>query len=979
MPLPDNIEKFIDTLPDPAGARLFIERLFEEHPRAAAKYTQNQELSANILALAAYSPLLAETMLQHPEYIAWLERERALTLIKSKEELVQELARFAAVNSTLEEPVRLARFKRRELLRIYLRDCIKIATLFETTEELSNLADAVLERALQYCYQPLLARYGQPQTTDRRGRIISSDLAVIGLGKLGSRELNYSSDIDLIFIYSADGETAGTNTRGAERVTNRFFFTKLAEAVVKMIGSYIGEGVVFRIDLRLRPRGREGDLVVPLWEAIRYYRDEAQNWERQALVKARAAAGDQRIVDQFLLDVRDQVYHPRPLVEALRQVRLSKEKIDTHAAKRPGGYNVKLGQGGIREIEFIVQALQICYGGQDAWLRAPQTSIGLQRLADKNLITDSERTRLAQAYNFLRMVEHRLQMEHGLQTHSLPLSDEKIELLARRCGYGDRAAFERDLELHRQNVSAIYQRVFEYADKISEEEMPPMAPPPPPPEESLPAKASGIDRPALERLFQDAVGSLLALPAFKIPQTEVARSVAAGLQSTINVPRSLRRLRDFALSLATVEERTPDGMLGADQIRELTTIGGASQYFIQILISNPNLAKLLGGPLLPDLSSLNTSEMRKICKETIADADFDEAATRLRRCWHEQLIKIGRHDLLEPAPREGLEAMARLRQINFAQTALAETTLGIVSEMACARLADRYERTSAPMFYTILGLGRLGHYAIDYNSDLDIIFVYSDEHGNVVGQVTNQEFYARVMEMIIQTLSALTRQGSLYRVDSRLRPDGRSGLLAISFEKLQQYLSERAAVWELMAYLKLRSLVGDPDFGARVEQRSLDLIFERAGSKNDRLVEEVREIRARLVAEKERSRMGDFKFGTGGMLDVHFASRYLQLRHGVSDSPERNTLSLIDKLAAMALLEPDQATMLKQGHSFLRLLDHQVRLQLERPQTTLPLNPAQRLDLARGLGFDSEAAFQDKYRKHLEEIHSVYLKVVDGK
>lgn len=967
--LPSDIDSFINSLPDPASARVFWERLTEEHPPIAAQILPNQELLVHLLTISAYSPLLSETILQRPEYVQWLARERDLAQIKSKDDLLQDLARFLAMNSTLPLATVLARFKRRELLRIYLRDCLKLATLSETTAELSYLADAILEQALQQGYQPLLARYGKPQSQDERGRIIGAEFAIIGLGKLGSYELNYSSDIDLVFIYSADGETAGP-----ERVPNRLFFTKLGESVVKTVGTPLTEGAVFRIDLRLRPRGREGALVVPLVEMLRYYRDEAQSWERQALVRARASAGNLALVEQFQHQIQDQIYYPQPLKAALQDVRRAKEKIDSQNASRLGGYNVKLGKGGIREIEFIVQALQICYGGQEHWLRTPQTLIGLQRLSDKGLISDNEHTRLALAYQFLRMVEHRLQMEHGLQTHSLPLMTEKLALLARRCGYSTYAQFDHELQNHCHNVNTIYSRVFDLADTQTEAQVL-AAMPIIPSSVVIPSEIPHTDIAPLDKLLNEVVAALVALPT-TLTEADIAQAVAQSLSSTLNPARALRRVRDVALSSATEEHLESETGLTVAQISELTTICGASHYFAQLFISYPWLAKCLSGPL-PTLAETFTPEtIYQQFAQVTQDLSLDEAAAKLRTAWHIQLIKIGRYDLLSSATNR-TEATEQLRIVNLAQTALAEAALKIASECACHHLLKSYPRTDIPLCYTFLALGRLGHCGLDYNSDLDLIFVYGDAAGEVVTGLTNQEFYARLVELTIQFLSALKREGILYQVDMRLRPDGRNGLLATKFENLPNYLSERAAIWELMAYLKLRPVVGDPQFGQQVAELVLEVIWARSQQYASTLASEVVQMRTRL--EKQKSQSEDFKFGVGGMLDVYFATRYLQLCHKVADPLERGTLALITYLQTKQLLSLSQAEKLSQGYNFLRQLDHQIRLQLERVQTSLPQSSLQRADLARALKVENEGELLSTYRQHLADIRTTYLEIINTK
>src|SRR5205085_11855216 len=277
-----------------------------------------------------------------------------------------------------------------------------------------------------------------------------------------SLELNYASDIDLIFLYSGEGKTSGTGTRGA--VTNREYFNKLAETVARIVGGQSGEGAAYRVDLRLRPFGRDGALATSLEEAVRYYRETAQAWELQTLIRSRAAAGRSSLYARFSERVRNSIYaRDVTVTHALANVRLAKQKIDRQHAHDSGGFNVKLGRGGIREIEFIAQALQLAFGGRDAWLRAPHTLISLGRLADRQLIRERERTKLSDAYIFLRKLEHRLQMEHGLQTHSVPDDEEQRTLVARRMDFTGVDAlerFNRALHKHTANVSAAFDRVF---------------------------------------------------------------------------------------------------------------------------------------------------------------------------------------------------------------------------------------------------------------------------------------------------------------------------------------------------------------------------------------------------------------------------------------------------------------------------------------------------------------------------------------
>src|SRR5689334_20706410 len=447
----------IHDLPDQNGPRLFLERLAKEQPRTHQALLKQPALLADVLALAAWSPLLATTLEQNPEYFHWLARERTEPRVRSLDELKESLARFALTNSSLNPQNLLARFRRRELLRTYLHDIRRTHTLVETMEELSNLADAILDYALSLARQDLDNRYGLPQHVDERGRIATAEFCVIALGKLGSMELNYASDIDLVFLYSDEGTTSGHGQRG--EVTNREYFVKLSETIARIAGQSGGEGAAYRVDLRLRPHGRDGALACSLAEATRYYESSAQDWERQALIRSRAAAGSTELFAHFREAVTPYVFRPDVSVSrALESVRLAKQKIDRQTEKK-SGYNVKLGRGGIREIEFIAQALQLAHGGRDDWLRVPHTLVSLGRLADREFITQQERSELSDAYDFLRTLEHRL------QTHTVPESEDARLLIARRIGFNNSQDFISALTTHTRHVRAVYDRLFSELEK----------------------------------------------------------------------------------------------------------------------------------------------------------------------------------------------------------------------------------------------------------------------------------------------------------------------------------------------------------------------------------------------------------------------------------------------------------------------------------------------------------------------------------
>ncbi|MBA3352408.1 MAG: hypothetical protein H0U23_08305, partial [Blastocatellia bacterium] len=508
-----DVETLIADLPDRDAPRRFLSSLEEQHPRDAAKLRKNDGLLSDVLTLAAFSPLLSATLLQNPDYLWWLNRKRREPAVRTKDELLEALGRFVLTHSDVDLHTQLARFRRRELLRVFLGDVRRLMTIAEITEDISNLADAILETALRAARQEMDNRYGAPQLPDRKGRKTHADFCIVSLGKLGSRELNYSSDIDLLFLYSAEGETTGRGTRG--KLTNREYFIKLSETVVRIVGQQTGEGAAYRVDLRLRPHGRVGPMSISVADCARYYKTEARDWERQVLIRSRGSAGDPDLYKQFFEDVEDVVFvsgsgsapyeretpfrmrsgslamndssndlttekpdtnEPSrqrtplpPLLRkessvvakaALESVRRSKQLIDNEQ-NFGAEFNVKLGRGGIREIEFIAQALQLAYGGSDPWLRSPHTLISLSRLADRGLIGEAELTELFNAYDFLRRLEHVLQMENGLQTHTVPVEPRRRGLVGRRMRCETLENFNRELDRHTTSVHRIFARVFQ--------------------------------------------------------------------------------------------------------------------------------------------------------------------------------------------------------------------------------------------------------------------------------------------------------------------------------------------------------------------------------------------------------------------------------------------------------------------------------------------------------------------------------------
>jgi glutamate-ammonia-ligase adenylyltransferase len=933
---------------------MFLDRLNNENARAYQNLAKKPALFADVLAIAAWSPLLATTLEQNTDYLSWLARERQDPRVRTTDEFKESLARFALTNSSLNTQNLLARFRRRELLRTYLHDIRRAHALVETTEELSNLADAILDYALSLAKRDLDNRYGLPTKTDERGRSATAEFCVLALGKLGSLELNYASDIDLVFLYSDEGSTAGTGERG--EVTNREYFVKLSEAIAKYVGQSGGEGAAYRVDLRLRPHGRDGALASSLEEAERYYGRSAQDWERQALIRVRPAAGSSDLFARFKEVVTPYVFRPDVSVSnALANVRLAKQKIDRQVEKKVG-FNVKLGRGGIREIEFIAQALQLAHGGRDEWLRVSHTLVSLGRLADRGYITQTERSSLSDAYYFLRILEHRLQMEHGLQTHTVPEANETRELVARRMGFKGadaEAEFNAALKSHTTIVRQTYDRLFGEIEAPSE---------------------TATEKREVQPIDKDTGLAQAAARVFAFHLIDEASHDPARLtqlllttaQESLNSHRALLQVARIAASLEKLDESL---QFRERQLLKLVMLCGSSDFFAEIIAANP----IFIASLEVSVDECLRRDHRALMRAAIdAHNSFPAEMSAFRSTWAQMLIEIGMLD----ATKE-----ITTFEANRLQTELAVASLNVAYLIARREMARRVGTLRTGPRLAFFGLGRLGTGGVDYGSDLDILITYDSLVPSPVPGLSQEEAYTRMVELMIAAISSITREGYLYRVDSRLRPHGKNGPLVISAEGLLEYLKEKSDPWEWLAYLKLRAVGGDLELGKMVETHARHRIHENA-AKADRneLTSETRRVRDRLEAEKATrgSRTGiDIKYGPGGMLDVYFAARYLQLRDEVPDEgDDRSTAFTLERLQQEGLLDEEDYSALSAGYGLLRAVDHNLRLIVGR-STRLPSpdHPTAR-DVATKMGFESAEALRTVLVEQMRGIREAYNRIL---
>ena len=893
-------------------------------------------------------------------------------------------AEAAADRCGTEEEVKAAlrQIRIREIAAVAARDLSGIASLEEVTEDLSALAAASLSGAIRFVRRQLDARYGAPRIPGEGEPPRDCRFVVMGMGKLGAHELNVSSDIDLIYLYETD---RGTTEGGEEGKPVAFhqYFVRLCEGITRIVSEVTGDGLLFRVDLRLRPDGSKGELANSLRSAEIYYESWGQTWERGAMIKARPVAGDLSLGEEFLRTIAPFVYRKYLDFTSIEEIQELKGRVDQMAARsREKGLDVKLGHGGIREIEFFVQTHQLIYGGKDPRLRLRGTVEALRALEGAKIVAPSECATLSEAYRFLRSLEHRIQFHQERQTHLLPEREEDRKRLARAMGFESSREFLSELDRHTGAVRVLYDRLFHPGEEKAVSEVSPEV------EWFLDLETEGEE--VLARLRETG---------FSDP--ERAREHIAVLRDgppfTRISARGRRYLGKIAPLILQQVIRTPDPDMALTHVERFLSAVGARTMFYALLFENRKVidvlvrlfgrSRFLSGYLLrhpemldtflrKDLSPLvrSKSELRKELWESLsACRDFEEEMDELRRFKNVETLRIGLHDLSgNLSPEEGM----------FQLSALAEVLLANALTLARREAARKFglpmtrEEGGSPAEarFCVMGMGKLGSEELSYHSDLDIIFIYLGAGETAPGpgapaegfrKLTNHEFFAKVAQRLISILSTVTREGHVYKLDTRLRPSGNAGPLVSSLAAFERYHEESAQLWERQALLKCRFLAGDRDLGKRVEERIDRFIYGRPLP--EAAAEEIHRLRKRMELEigKERSDRLDLKVGRGGIVDVEFAVQYLQLLHGPQHRSvrARSTLKALYELRLLKVLPEEEFRILDEGYRFLRSLE--VGLRLSQDASIERFDPS---------SLDPET--RDRYRNVTERVRGVYLRVL---
>ena len=883
---------------DPDSVLHYLRRLLEQKPAAFQRLGVSPASLQYLVAVFSQSQFLSEELLKTPEWIETLGAHGDLHRVVSADEYMERLERsLGEFGAGVPQAVEYARFRRRQLLRILVRDVLQFGTLSDITEEISNLADAIMESAYRRIRHELTQKHGDP---------VDGALAILALGKLGGRELNYSSDIDLMFVYSNNGETTG-----AEPISNKEFFKKLCTKLTELLSGYTPYGFCYRVDLRLRPEGSLGDVCISMEGARDYYQKRARDWELQMLIKARAAAGDRSLGRQLLDFVEPLTYATTLDFTAIEAVSLARERISEKLARKrqaKPGLDVKLAPGGIRDIEFLTQCLQRLHGGRESWVRHGGTLLALFRLRDKGLLSEIEYSRLAHAYQFLRNLEHRLQFADDLQTHILPDDEDAVDLMAHRMPAEQLGSapsgnsLRETLERHLANVKDIYERVIHaqipvyYREpQLLDQELPEGE------MDAYPQQLPGV-APALSNLMRslDVRASGLADTLSRQKLNYGARSFEHFLEKVLPNKQWLDWLdADPALTGYVVDlfEHSP--------------------FFAEQLVRKPELLEELHQMRLKPESRTRYEEMPALLHDP----------TDVRRFFRREMLRIQSESICLHHPI--FDTLQRTSE-------LADCVIAASYRLALEQVLNQYPPSQ--LHYTprdqlmVIALGRLGMLEFDLASDADLVFVLPD------ADTAERHFWTRVATRLVEMLTSYTGEGTLFAIDTRLRPNGREGPLVQTEGAYKEYFEKQAEAWEGITYMKSRAIAGNLEQGTKFLNDLQEVDWRRYGQ-GGRSRTKLRQMRQRL--EQEIGVANPLKAGRGGYYVIDFALMYLRLKGAGIFFKVLNTPARIDIVEKMGHLDKADAQFLQDAAMFYRSVDHALRLSSGQAEGNLPSAPMQ--------------------------------------
>ena len=921
-------------IPDADLARQRWRELIEAlDSKAIAALSRSDLLKHSLSHALSLSPFIFHTLLNHPQFAGPLS-DQTLTIRPTKQVLASSLiTRVAGCPETGDFSRGIRDFRLFHTLRIALRELEGLATVQDTMVEMSNLADVVMDACLSRAFSLLTTQYGRPTFT-RRGRKVLSRFAVLALGKLGGRELNFSSDIDIIYLYDTEKGVTGNGKDSGP--TNGEFYRRLSELLTRLVAEKTEHRFGFRVDLGLRPDGQYGDIANSLRSLEIYYESWGKRWERAVLIKARTCAGNQKLGNALMKTLRPFVFRKYLDFTAIEEISLMKQRIDrAQRARRKENDDIKLGRGGIREIEFFVQALQLIHGGKFPVLQCRSTLSALSHLGKAAIVPPEDVRTLREAYLFFRRLEHRIQLVHQRQTQRLPVDTDEKDRIARSLGFSGRETpinlLEQTLERHREQVHRLYNHLFYTPSK---------------------GTTSGISQ-EIHTIFEgnapaDAAASWLEENGFKHPNRalDIIKRLRDGPPAAHYVPKALSLLNRLSPPLLQAVIASPDPDMALAYFQKFTEKVGARATFYALLLENSAvltlLAKVFGSSkflsqhlirhpeLLDEL--LNPSQFDRVkplqrlrddltgLLQTAPD-DLETRMDILRRFKHAELLRIGMNDIYG-----GLE----ITEVTAQLSRVARVCLEAAYQTACAVQKKRYglaDTWQAP--FIILGMGKLGGGELNYSSDLDLVFLFDDsKNGGLPETIAPGEFYAKLAQRLLSVMASQTTEGTLYEVDARLRPSGTFGPLVTSFGAFQLYHTQSARFWERQALVKASPVTGLRRLFPEVTKLLANIVYSRPVTNQER--KEFIEIREKMAVEiaRETPNRYHIKCGRGGLVDIEFLTQYYQLRLGKEIVALRapSTLLALRALKDDRVLSGETARVLEEAFLFLRKLENRIQI-----------------------------------------------------
>lgn len=905
--------------------------------------------------VCAASDFVTEQICRDPRMLLDMADSGELERSFSAGELRGQIADALSAATTDDELGRnLRRQRMRHQVRIIWRDLTRQADLIETCRDLSDMADACIDLACHWLHERLCQQFGTP-TGRRTG--LPQQMVILGMGKLGAVELNLSSDIDLIFGYPEGGETVGVK----RPLDNQEFFIRLGQRLIKALDPVTVDGFVFRVDMRLRPYGSSGALVLSFNALEQYYQDQGRDWERYAMIKARVVGGDQKAGAELLEMLRPFVYRRYLDFSAIEALRTMKQLIQQEVKRKGMAENIKLGAGGIREVEFIAQAFQLIHGGRDLSLQQRPLFKVLKTLEGQGYLPSAVTEELREGYEFLRYTEHAIQAIADRQTQMLPDNEQDQARIALMMGFSDWASFHERLMYWRGRVSWHFRQVIADPDSDPDEEQ----------EDDSEVIVGGEWLPLWEE-SQDEEAASRQLSQAGFVNAETAIKHLANLRSSPHL-RSMQRLSRERLDAfiprllaQAVEHDKPDLVLervlplveavarrsaylvllteNPDALRRLLTLCAASPWIAEQIARFPllldellNEGRLFNPPLAPELAAELRERLIRIPED-----DLEQQMEALRHFKLAHSLRVAASEITGSLP---------LMKVSDYLTWLAEAILEQVLALAWRHSVARHGTPSRPdgtlcdPGFVIVGYGKVGGIELGHGSDLDLVFIHDgDPQTETDGArpIDSAQFFTRLGQRIIHLLTTQTNSGQLYDVDMRLRPSGASGLLVSSLGAFARYQDKEAWTWEHQALVRARVLTGSPDVGCEVEKVRADVLGRERDL--DKLRAEVSEMRAkmrdnlgsRLTAAGrganafESAMPFDLKQDAGGIVDIEFMVQYAALawsREHPGLLQYTDNIRILEGLEEAGLLPDADASLLREAYKAYRSAAHRQALQ----------------------------------------------------